>query len=204
MFNVMIVEDIHETCEWMERLVAEAFPDARPIKCHSISKARKCIKTGFPALALVDLNLPDGSGLSLIPLIRKQSPDTHVVVMTIFDDPDHLFPAIRAGAIGYLLKDQPEALLIGKLRGLIKGDPPLSPAIARKILTHFSDGTSRAGRTEVTLNERDAGSGYRPRLPDEPESAPGLERLIDYRGIPLFPAPATPADPAHVRSRPPA
>lgn len=58
-------------------------------------------------------------------------------MVTIYDDPDHLFPAIRAGAHGYLLKDQAEALLVSQLKGILTGNPPLSPGIARKILEHF-------------------------------------------------------------------
>ena len=78
--------------------------------------------------------MPDGSGLELIPCIRRQNSETRIIVMTIFDDHEHIFAAIRAGAMGYLLKDQSEKLLINKLRGVMEGDPPLSPAIARKIL----------------------------------------------------------------------
>lgn len=48
-----------------------------------------------------------------------------------------MFPAIRAGADGYILKDQPDEIMIEKLRGILKGDPPLSPGIARKILEYF-------------------------------------------------------------------
>ncbi len=136
MFNVLIVEDIQETSAWMEAIISQAFPDARCMPCYSLSEARKYVEKHSPMLAIVGLNLPDGSSLSLIPTIRARSPETLIVVMSIFDDPDHVFPAIKAGAIGYLLKDQPEALLISKLRGVLNGDPPLSPSIARKILAN--------------------------------------------------------------------
>ncbi len=154
MIKTMVVEGVHETSDWMAGLIAKAFPDAYTLKCHSLSEATKRVKIIRPALVLLDLNLPDGSGLGLISLIRKQHPDTHVVIMTIFDDPEHLFPALRAGANGYLLKDQPEDLLIKQLHGLIKGFPPLSPSIARKILLHFS-GDKVNKKPNIVLAERD-------------------------------------------------
>lgn len=155
MFNVVIVEDVQETSKWVASILLQAFPDARSIPCYSLADARQCMERILPALAIVDLNLPDGSGLSLIPFIRRQSPETHVVVMSIFDDPEHVFPAIRAGAIGYLLKDQPEALLISKLRGVMNGDPPLSPSVARKILAHFNTISKNDGKPDVSLSKRD-------------------------------------------------
>jgi len=154
MIKTMVVEGVHETSDWMAGLIAKAFPDAYTLKCHSLSEAAKRVKIIRPALVLLDLNLPDGSGLSLIPLIRKQHLDTHVVIMTVFDDPEHLFPALRAGANGYLLKDQPEDLLIKQLHGLTKGFPPLSPSITRKILMHFS-GSKVNKKPNIVLAKRD-------------------------------------------------
>lgn len=155
MFNVLIIEDVQETSAWMESIILQAFPDAYCVPCYSLAEARKYIEKQSPMLAIVDLNLPDGSSLSLIPTIRARSPETIIVVMSIFDDPEHVFPAIKAGAIGYLLKDQPEALLIAKLRGVLNGDPPLSPSIARKILANFNNDSSVTHKPEVSLSSRD-------------------------------------------------
>ncbi|MEZ5537032.1 MAG: response regulator transcription factor [Thiolinea sp.] len=134
MFNIMVLEDIEATGDWMKALLLKTFPDVTVIVCHTLAEAREQSGKQSLALALLDLNLPDGSGLEIIPLIRQQNPETRIIVMTIFDDQEHIFKAIRAGAMGYLLKDQSEKILINKLRGVMEGDPPLSPAIARKIL----------------------------------------------------------------------
>lgn len=160
MFNVMVVEDIEETCRWMEILLSEAFPDVNPISCHSLKEAKTLMNQQPIALTLIDLNLPDGSGLSLIPYIRQQTPETRIVVLTIFDDPEHIFSAIRAGAMGYLLKDQSERLLIAKLRGIMEGDPPLSPLIARMILEQIrgidiNRSTSNNVPLDIDLKERE-------------------------------------------------
>src|SRR5690606_8526461 len=59
------------------------------------------------------------------------------VVATVFDDDAHLFPALRAGAQGYVLKDRDRATLADMLRGIVSGQPPLSSSIARRLLRHF-------------------------------------------------------------------
>lgn len=145
MFDVMIVEDIEATSVWMETLLKQAFPDARTISFKSLAEAKAHLGNQTLALALVDLNLPDGSGIDLIPAMRQQNSETRIIVMTIFDDHDHIFSAIKAGAMGYLLKDQSEKLLINKLRGVMEGDPPLSPLIARKILEQVRQPNSNQG-----------------------------------------------------------
>lgn len=97
-----------------------------------------------PDIALIDLGLPDGSGVELIGELNRHAPQTLCIVASIFDDNEHLFPALRAGAQGYLLKDQPLIQIIELLKGIAEGRPPLSPAIARKLLGHFQPVTQPA------------------------------------------------------------
>ncbi len=160
MLDVMIVENIDATAIWMKTLLKKAFPDVQTISCKSIAETKACLNKQTLALAMVDLNLPDGSGLNLIPVIRQQNTETRIVVMTVFDDIEHIFSAIKAGAIGYLLKDQSEELLINKLHGVMKGDPPLSPLIARKILEQVrgepdSNQGNNSGSMYINLSKRE-------------------------------------------------
>ena len=83
---------------------------------------------------LVDLGLPDGSGLDVIRAARAQWPDCSVLVSTIFGDEDHVLRSIEAGAMGYLLKDVSAAELAQEIRNLHAGGSPISPMVARKIL----------------------------------------------------------------------
>lgn len=157
MINVMIVQNMLETCVWIEGLLYEAFAEVCIISCQSCAEAEAQCGRQSIALALVGLSLPDGNGLNLIACMRRHSPDTRIVVMSVHDDPEHIFPAIRMGAMGYLLKDQAEEVLIAKLRGAMKGDPPLSPSIARKILEQMRQPTlgHDAGLPQVNLSKRD-------------------------------------------------
>jgi len=83
---------------------------------------------------LVDLGLPDGSGLDVIRATRAQWPQCSVLVSTIFGDEAHVLRSIEAGAMGYLLKDVSAAELAQEIRSLHAGGSPISPMVARKIL----------------------------------------------------------------------
>ena len=82
------------------------------------------------SIVLLDIGLPDGCGTDLIAPIKALNPNCYIVISTIFDDESHVFPALQAGADGYLLKDAADSLIINKLQGILSGDPPLSPGIA--------------------------------------------------------------------------
>lgn len=121
----------------MLREVAQAaFPGIDCIEASDVRSAHALCDHALE-LALVDLSLPDGSGIEVIRKLKASQHDCMIIVVTIFDDDDHLFPALRAGAQGYLLKDEPPERLIRQLLVIRNGQPPLSPAIARRILDYF-------------------------------------------------------------------
>lgn len=86
---------------------------------------------------LVDLGLPGMSGIEGIPLLRERSPETSLVVLTVYEDSDNVFRAICAGATGYLLKNTPPAKLIESLHSAANGGSPMSPEIARQVIELF-------------------------------------------------------------------
>jgi DNA-binding NarL/FixJ family response regulator len=86
---------------------------------------------------LLDLGLPDFSGLALLPEITCHRPSSNAMVITMFDDDKHVIAAIESGANGYLLKDADTRHVIDALRELHNGGSPLSPMIAKKVLTLF-------------------------------------------------------------------
>jgi DNA-binding NarL/FixJ family response regulator len=94
-----------------------------------------------PDVLLVDLQLPDGNGIDLIREAVRRVPDCDVMVVTIFGDERHVLDSIEAGATGYLLKDLPPAELVEQIRVLHAGGSPVSPIIARQLLTRFAAST---------------------------------------------------------------
>ncbi|MGE4339750.1 MAG: response regulator [Pigmentiphaga sp.] len=141
MHHILIVEDSPEYQQWLVGVLSSNWPGSQVHLAASLRASRTWLALapdGFD-LALVDLLLPDGSGSELIAEIRQQHPRAMTVISTIFDDDAHLFGALAAGAQGYLLKDLDETQLLHHLETIAAGAPPISPAIARRILAHFRD-----------------------------------------------------------------
>ncbi|WP_326541562.1 response regulator transcription factor [Pseudorhodoferax sp.] len=100
---------------------------------------------GPPAeVLLVDLGLPDGSGLDVIRVARRAWPQCHVMVSTVFGDEAHVIQSLEAGADGYLLKDGTLARITDEIRSVQAGGSPISPLIARQLLTRFRQGPAAA------------------------------------------------------------
>ena len=138
MQKILIVEDNHPVREWWVEKLADIFPGAEIAATASLKGARELYNAGSFSLALIDLGLPDGSGIELLAEFSRHSPMTYCVVTTIFDDDEHLFQSLRNGAKGYLIKDQSPQKQLEQLREITNGQPPLSPSVARRILSHFS------------------------------------------------------------------
>ena len=147
--KVLILEDNPVARSFLCRVVRESFSDAITItEAGDLETARRHISlTGGSQglhgvdpfkLIMVDLELPDGSGMELLAELTHY-PGTKIVT-TLYSDDDHLFPALQCGADGYLLKEDRFEVLVEELQKIVRGQPPLSPAIARRLLTHFRPG----------------------------------------------------------------
>jgi DNA-binding NarL/FixJ family response regulator len=143
MQNVLIVEDTPHLAEWLGQVVAASFSGAAIRLASTKAQAMAHIAEQRFELALIDLGLPDGSGVDVIELLRDRQSDCTCVVVTIFDDDDHLFGSLKAGAFGYLLKDQEQHTLQAQLLRIVQGEPPLTPSIARRVLGYFAQAASR-------------------------------------------------------------
>lgn len=88
-------------------------------------------------IALIDLGLPDGSGIDLIRKIKELACEVMNIVVTIYDDDARLFGALTAGAYGYLLKSDDPSTMKATFSRIAAGEPPLSPSIAHRLLAHF-------------------------------------------------------------------
>ncbi|WP_411877757.1 response regulator [Polaromonas sp. YR568] len=104
---------------------------------------------------LVDLGLPDGSGIEVIRAAARQWPSCSIMVSTNFGDETHVMRSIEAGAAGYLLKDSSQARIVDEIRSLASGGSPISPIIARQVLARFRQDTvsSGAAGTEAAAGE---------------------------------------------------
>ena len=149
MKTALILEDMPESQEMLREVAEAAFPGISVCCVAEVASALKMINRLQFDLALIDLSLPDGDGTSVVEAMSEYSPDCVIVVASIFDDDDHLFPALRAGAHGYLLKDHAPEQLVKQLRGISEGYPPLSPSVARRLLNHFHVDQEAVANTEA-------------------------------------------------------
>ena len=159
MTRILLLEDLPEIRVWLRALALQVFPQAHIAEAARVHDARQQITAQKFDLALIDLGLPDGSGVDVVAALRETQPEAQSVVVTIHDDDDHLFPALQAGAFGYLLKEQARELIAEQLNRMSQGEPPLSPSIARRVLSHFAAQTRKQARPQnmphVSLTDRE-------------------------------------------------
>ncbi len=136
MKRILIVEDIVETLRWLVEIVRSAYPAATICTANSVRMALSKLD-GQIDLALIDLGLPDGSGLEILRGLNKASPSAIKVVTTVMGDDASIVSSLSAGADGYLLKETEAAVLSRQLTQLSMGLPAISPSVARRIMEHF-------------------------------------------------------------------
>lgn len=138
--RALIVEDLEEPRQWLAELLPRALPEVRRVDtAATLAEARERMREHAYGLALVDWALPDGNSEELIRELVAARHGATVIVATIHDNDTHVFPALRAGATGYVLKSQPSAQVESQLRRIRLGEPALSPSIALRMLQHFRD-----------------------------------------------------------------
>ncbi len=154
MKNILIVEDNAEARRWLGEMVAETYPDARVNFADSVRAASKYQSVPCD-LALIDLGLPDGSGIAVLRMVDAGNPGAIKVVTTVMADDASIVAALSAGADGYLLKETDVAVFRRQLTQLSMGVPAISPAVARRIMEHFRLTGPTAG-VDATLTAREA------------------------------------------------
>lgn len=108
-----------------------------------------------PDVILMDLNMPDMNGIAATAQILRTSPHIAVLVLTMVDDDDSLFAAMQAGARGYLLKGAPKSVMLRAIRDVAAGAAIFSPAIARRMMTYFSQLQQQSAYAFPELTERE-------------------------------------------------
>ena len=109
----------------------------------------------LPDVVLMDLQLPGQSGIEAIRAIVAASPTTRILVVTLFQDDDSVFAALRAGARGYILKDADEAEMIRAIRAIAAGESLFSPAVASRVLAFFAGARPVAPQIFPSLTDRE-------------------------------------------------
>jgi DNA-binding NarL/FixJ family response regulator len=155
--RVMVVEDDPQMRALITQMVRDS--DACELTCSasSCAEACECFRQYTIDVLLMDLQLPDGSGLDLIKRATLLHPNADIMVITVFGDESTVFKALENGASGYLLKDSLPDDFIGIVQLLRAGGAPINPIIARQIVKRFQRSkvspTPAAGGNNLTARE---------------------------------------------------
>lgn len=156
---VLVVEDEPLIRQRLQSVLCQLgyTPDAL-LFASSLAHARACLAESV-ALALVDLGLPDGSGIDLIAEIRNADPAVGILVISAWSTEGAILSALRAGATGYVLKERDDLEVSLSIRSVLRGGAPIDPFIARRVIVELqgsTPATSEGGRTESTLSSRES------------------------------------------------
>lgn len=109
-----------------------------------------------PDIVLMDLQMPEGGGLTAIRSLTSANPETRILVVTLFEDDESVFAALRAGARGYVLKDADEDEMIRAIQAVARGEAIFSPAVASRLMDYFTAArTSPHAEAFPDLTERE-------------------------------------------------
>ena len=137
--KLAFVEDGELMAQKIYSVLAQGFPQAQLTSFQTLATAMDFAREQPQDYWLVDLGLPDGTGIDLIRMVREVYPLTHILVITVFGDADNIVGSIQAGANGYLLKEdmQKDVSLLSTIEAIRSGGTPLSPLIASRLLSRM-------------------------------------------------------------------
>lgn len=137
--NVGIIEDRREIREGLSMLINGTDGFYCKAKFGSMEEGLRRLGADLPDVVLCDIGLPGMDGIEGIKILKEKFPDLLVIMLTIYDDDERIFDALCAGACGYLLKKTPPVRLLESLKEAVAGGSPMSPEVARRVITIFRD-----------------------------------------------------------------
>lgn len=153
--RLVVVDDHILFREGLIAIVRSA-PDVEIVgQAGSVTEAIQLVRTIKPDIVLMDFGLPDGTGADATRAILKEYPECKIVFLTMSEDDEDLFMAIRSGARGYLLKNLHPAKLISTLRSVQQGESALSRTMTLRVMEELSRTRKTEYPAEVTLTHRE-------------------------------------------------
>lgn len=160
--NVLLLEDISAVADRMASII-RSWNRARLLPvCGTVAEAQNALRHSQVDILIADLNLPDGLGVEAIKTMRQTNPDAHAIVMSVLNDGPIVFEAIRAGATGYVVKDDDSIGVLAAIEMVLEGKSPMSATIARQIVDSMRNG----GGLSVSAGDENTDIGLTPRERD--------------------------------------
>lgn len=163
--SVLIVEDDRGLREQLMQILSTA-PDLHCVGAFSSAEeALEKFPKPRPDVVLMDIKLPGMSGIECVAELKRSCPELQIIMVTVYEDSERIFRALKAGASGYLVKSSPPSQLLEAIRDVFRGGAPMSSHIARKVVQHFHMvGPSQQEAENLSPREREVldllASGY--------------------------------------------
>ena len=154
MINVAIVEDNRSFREKLASYLNDAPGYKCAYSCDSAEDALKAIPRLAPDVVLMDIHLPNMSGVECARKLKDICPSVQILILTVYEDNDRIFGALKAGASGYLLKRADPAEILRAIQEVKQGGAPMSGLIARRVVQSFREADSNTSRSEK-LSQRE-------------------------------------------------
>lgn len=152
--TVSIVEDDPSLCKGLVRLLART-RDIHCLGCYANGEeALRGIPQAPPEVVLMDINMPNLDGIGCVRKLKQLNPSLRIVMLTVYENPEQIFKALAAGAIGYLVKHRPSAELLNAIRDAHHGGAPMSSQIARKVVQFFQSNAPAGEAEDLSARER--------------------------------------------------
>lgn len=148
MIKIAIVEDSKTTREGLKAIVGLSSEYWCVGVYETAEDALRYLPRLAPQIVLMDIQLPSMSGIECASLLKRVLPEVMVIMVTVYEDPDRIFSALRAGASGYILKRSRPEQVLAAIKEVQGGGVPMSAEIARKVIQHFRDQSSSAAEVD--------------------------------------------------------
>ena len=137
--KIAIIEDLRDLREGLAMLIGGTDGFECVGRFRSVEEAVAKIGFHLPNIVLTDIGLPGMDGIEGIKILREKYPEISFIALTVYDDDERIFDALCAGAVGYLLKNTQPVRLLEALREVAAGGAPMSPEVARRVITLFQN-----------------------------------------------------------------
>src|SRR5699024_2154641 len=156
-----IVEDNKKIRDLIQRYLDMQDELSCPVAVDSVEEMLEYLEEhAAPDVILMDIQLPGMSGIKGMGLIKEKYPDIEIIMLTVYHDSHKIFKALRAGASGYLLKHMSLPEIKESILKLLEDGAPMSPQIARKVITHFrEENNKKKAKSDLTPREHDIVNG---------------------------------------------
>lgn len=153
--KVAIAEDIDDIRDGLHLIINSTDGYECNCVCKNGHEATEKIPLYKPDVVLMDINMPGINGVEAVRILKQQLPSTQFMMCTVYEEDEHVFDSLKAGATGYVLKKTPPGKLLDAITEIFNGGSPMSSTIARKVMVSFADNRVKQPIDDLTEREKE-------------------------------------------------